>query len=211
MDVNLKRWLAGLTRYILGCAIQITLSETTRCTDSSADEEKSKLATQTEIDEPSDRNWFKKLSPKTVGFALNIPNSQFGITFKNVRRKRELPKARLVPQAHQDLDTPYLIYESTTLNHSSLRIIILFAATAGCSNLTKLLDLAYIQSEELLSTSLFFGTPKQLRSLKHLLWKLIHRSTDWQIRETTGKNFQKPSSKRATTIIYLYWQISFCF
>lgn len=64
MDVNLKRWLAGLIRYIQGCALRIILSETTLCTDSSADEENFRLATQTEIDGQSDKKLIQNVVTK---------------------------------------------------------------------------------------------------------------------------------------------------
>lgn len=79
---------------------------------------------------------------KDVSGTGNFLNSRFVLELKSLVTKNEKLKAKVVTQGHPDWNKSYVIHDSTTLKHSSLQVILPYAAVTGFALWTQDVDQA---------------------------------------------------------------------
>lgn len=103
----------------------------------------------------------------------NIMSSRFFVTSRNMGMINERSKARLVEQGHTDIEKPFIIHSTSTMNHSSLRLILSFASISGYPIWIQHVNQAYVQSDEPLRRPIYILPPKELRTSPEILRELL--------------------------------------
>lgn len=99
----------------------------------------------------------RKVSPKEIDSTSKIISSQYLLTLKKIWALAETTKAILVAQRPKVTENPYIVHNSATLRHSSLRIIISCATIVRNLLWTQDGDHKYIQTEEPLWQPIFWS------------------------------------------------------
>lgn len=128
-DIDLKLLLAGINKYMHGYVPGVFLTEVTAAADPKTESPCFKKAIVQETGNFERRGCFLEMDKREFPSSANILPSHFVFTIKNVDTSHEAANSRLVAQGHTDKEKPFIIYDSVSLTHSSLRIILTFATT----------------------------------------------------------------------------------
>ena len=95
-----------------------------------------------------EKGTFKIVLREEAGERPNITPTRFVLGIKHGDNGSELLKARFILGGHRDRENPFLIHNSTTLPHHSVRILVALAAIFGFNLWSSDVNQAYLQAAE---------------------------------------------------------------
>lgn len=95
------------------------------------------------------------------------------ITFKDVETENQLFKARFVAHGNRDKEKEILVHDTTTVCHSSIRMLAAVAVNMGFDICTEDVSQAYLQSASELMRDIYIRPNKQLHMPAGHVLKLL--------------------------------------
>lgn len=106
------------------------------------------IAKRKEMGELIHRGTWEMTSREHVPSNANILGGRFFLSLKNSESETPMHKARFFVQGHRDREKETLVHTSTTVRHSSVRMICSLASTYGFRIWSHDVSQAYLQSED---------------------------------------------------------------
>lgn len=172
-DKNLKRLLSGIQKFTQEYTPGIFITAKIDPSDQRADTNQFQRAIGTETEALYNRGCFEETTIHYLPEHSCLLSSRFVLTLKNVDAQNDQHKPRLVAQRQTNMENPIIFHDSTTLKHSSLRIILSFASITTYTLWSQDISQAYIQSDGPLRHPIFVKPAKKLNLPKDVIWKLI--------------------------------------
>ena len=116
----------------------------------------------------------------------NMITGSFVVTIKDVQTKKPTFRARFVAHSNRDSDKDQLVYDSTTVCQSSVRLLVAMAAIMGFDVWTEEIPQAYLQSASELLREVYLKPSRQLKFPQDTCWNWCVHSTAWLRAEITG-------------------------
>lgn len=153
--------------------IRVYLTEVLKPGDHRATHPKFDEARQKEIHGLIERGVFKLILKEEVPPKANILGTRMILAIKNKNTDQELFKARLVVQGHRDKDKHKLVHPTTTLRHSSIRMLTTIAAMFGFRLWSQDVTQAYLQSASNLMRDIYVKPSKEFCLDQKYMLKLL--------------------------------------
>ena len=121
----------------------------------------------------AEKGAFELVIKEDIAEGSNVLGGRFVLSIKNMNTDKEIYKARFVVQGHKDLDKNYLVYSSSNLKQSSIRIILSIASLFRFHVWSQDITHAYLQSASKLMRNIYVKPTKQFKLSKDSLLKLL--------------------------------------
>lgn len=161
-----KQW----TRADESC--RIFLTEILKPGDYRADDPKFEKAIDKEL-KGLEREVYEIVIKEDVPQDANVLGCRIVLTIKIKDTDQELYKARLVAQGHRDREKHKLVHPSTTLRHSSIRLLTAIAEMFGFRVWSQDVTQAYLQSADKVMRDVYLKPSKEFKLDKNRLLKLL--------------------------------------
>lgn len=119
------------------------------------------------------RGTWKVVCSEDIPPDANVIGGRFVLCIKNAETKEPLYKARFIAQGHMDRDKRSIVHNSTTLQQTSIRVILAIAAIFGFRIWSTDITQAYIQSATELMRDIYIRPTKEFELAPNQLLKLL--------------------------------------
>lgn len=182
----------------------VHITEILHPSDPRANSMEAKEAKQKELDDLIKRGTWKIVAHDEIPDNPNIMTGGFVITIKDTETDTPRFKARFVIHGNRDKDKGSLVHTSTTVKHSSTRLLIALAACFGFRVWSQDISQAYLQSASELIRDVYLKPGKDFeiegRKLLKLLRPLYGLSDSGDYWNTTFSEHIKKSLGMTTTL-----------
>lgn len=175
-DKELERLKQSFDQFRSSPPAGIMITEIVTRSDPRAKTEEMRVEIENEMRGLAERGTFKIISREDlekIGKTPNVMGGRFVLAIKNVGTGKEVCKARYVVQGHTDLDKSLLVHNTTTLQKSSIRMLIALAAISGFRLWTQDISQAYLQSARSLMRDFYIKPSKEWNLESDQLLKLL--------------------------------------
>jgi Reverse transcriptase (RNA-dependent DNA polymerase) len=133
------------------------------------------------------RDVFELVSENAVPVNSNIMGSKFHLVVKNSETTQPVCKVRLVVFGHMDAEKGRILSEAPTVSQMSIRTVISLSVVNGWPIWSPDIRQAFLQSESLLSRTIYMRPPRQLQAsykgqlmrLKKPLYGIVEAPSYW--------------------------------
>lgn len=151
----------------------IFLTEVLEPGDKRANQPEFKGAKMKEIEGQIERGAFEIVLKDELPENANILGSRFVLSIKENRTNKEVFKTRYVVQGDKDTEKNLLVYTSSNIKHTSLRLLLCLASLFGFNIWSQDVSQAYIQSAQKLLRDIYIKPAKEFHLSKDTLLKLL--------------------------------------